>query len=619
MKKYLSIILVLLLVLGTMTFPTFAEPYVLQEEGYDVYEIQYILKQYGYFGAECTGYYGEQTQAAVKAFQIDRGLTANGQADADTVAAIREAGCTEAGVNIKSMLNVWEEPSNASDVIDVLTRSSHVYMYSQKDGWYHIETENGVQGFVSEKYLTPGPLVGIAGVIIGTDSAVNVREKPENDAKVLFKVNKDAEVWVISGSGDWFQIDVDGKIGYIFKKFVNIGNESGAATKVENFTDPWRGSVTASSLKVRSGPSTGYDVISTLNKGTVISVIGEAKGWYYVQLNDGRKGFVSMDYIQRGTGATTCTISLPSGGTLNIRKGPGTNYGIVTSVNNGAVIYLLDDSTDWYKVKTVSGKEGYVKGSYVKLGGTVVIPTATPSIINGVPTGTYKQGSEGNNVTLIQKQLKALGYFSGTATGYYGTATVTSVKKFQKDQKMTQNGICDQTTLKALFSAKPKATATPKATAKATTAPGKTDAPNVTAPPSNKELGEQIADYVQNFLGVPYLLGGNGPKTFDCSGLTRYVYNHFGIYIPRTAYEQGYGIGNNWNKGTKITKISDLQPGDLVFWNTVNDSDLCDLVGIYIGNGNVVHASSGSAHKVVISSMSGSYYKNNFSWGRRII
>ena len=127
-------------------------------------------------------------------------------------------------------------------------------------------------------------------------------------------------------------------------------------------------------------------------------------------------------------------------------------------------------------------------------------------------------------------------------------------------------------------------------------------------------MGQQIADYAKQFLGVPYVLGGNGPKVFDCSGYTKYVYAHFGISIPRTAYTQGY-----WNQGTKITSISDLQVGDLVFFNTMNDSDLCDHAGIYLGNGQVAHASSGSQRKVIISSMTSSYYKTHFSWGRRII
>jgi cell wall-associated NlpC family hydrolase len=132
---------------------------------------------------------------------------------------------------------------------------------------------------------------------------------------------------------------------------------------------------------------------------------------------------------------------------------------------------------------------------------------------------------------------------------------------------------------------------------------------------ANAELGQRIASYAQKFIGVPYLLGGNGPKVFDCSGYTKYVYAYFGISIPRTAQTQGY-----WNQGQKIKSASALQVGDLVFFNTVlTDKDLCDHAGIYIGNNKVIHASSGSKHCVTISDMTSSYYKTRFSWGRRLI
>ena len=64
--------------------------------------------------------------------------------------------------------------------------------------------------------------------------------------------------------------------------------------------------------------------------------------------------------------------------------------------------------------------------------------------------------------------------------------------------------------------------------------------------------------------------------------------------------------------------MSALQPGDLVFFNTIADSDLSDHTGIYIGNGDFIHASSGGGH-VMISSMLKGYYYTNFSWGRRVL
>lgn len=610
MKKIAVFILAFILILGCVPLSVFATPYVLESEGYDVYEIQYILKKFGYFSSDCTGYYGEATSAAVKAFQKDCGLEDTGSADEDTVAAIRAAGCIEAAVNVKTQLNVRELPSSESEVIDSLTRDSVVYIYSEKDGWYHVKTENGIQGYIIKKYLTEGSAMGIAGTITDVEGTVNLRSGPDMEKSVVAKIENGQEVYVIGGQGDWFEINCEGQKGYIFKKYVNIGGENGAATTLSELFDAWTGSVTASSLKVRSGPSTGYDVLSTLSKGTSLSVLGESGGWYYVEMKNGTKGYASKDYIQKGTGATTCTIQVSN--TLNVRKGPGTGYDVVASVKNGTVVTLLDDSGSWYKIKTSGGTEGYIDSQYAKLGGSLSSNTSSSSSGLKAPSGTFRQGSEGSSVVTIQKRLRELGYLSASATGYYGSATVAAVRSFQKNNGLSSDGVCGENTLSVLFSSSAQ-----KASASSSSGSGSSSSGGSSSGGSSSgssALGQQIAEYSKNFLGVPYVLGANGPNSFDCSGFTKYVYAHFGISLPRTAYSQGY-----WNSGTKISSISELQIGDLVFFNTVNDNDLCDHAGIYLGNGQVIHASSGSTRKVIISSLSENYYKTRFSWGRRVI
>ncbi len=623
MKKFLATLLIaLMLIPGVKSLDTVkAEPITQSTESYDVYEIQYILKKFGYFTYDCTGYYGEATAQAVKNFQTDKGIEATGIADDDTVALIRSANCAEATVTIKTRLNVRESADSSSEVIDSLARDSKLYIYSEQDDWYHVETENGILGFISKKYLQPGNVLGLTGKITGVSDSVNARSKAEIDGPIAFLVKNDAEVKVIGGSGDWFEILYDGKRGYVFKQYVSIGAEGGSSTILSEFFDPWKASATVDSLKVRSGPSTGYDTITTVTKRTTFSVLGQSNDWYYIELSNGTKGYASKNYIQKGSGYSTCTINVSS--TLNVRKGPGTSYAAVASVNNKEVVTLLDDSGEWFKIKTAAGEEGYVLGTYVKLGGS--LSSNAPSASR--PKGTFKLESEGVGVVNIQTRLKALGYFTGTPTGYYGSATVTAVKKFQKASKLTQDGVCSDKTLDKLFSSsaitaaqaakneEAKPTATPKNNNSSNSSSSSNNSGSSGSTSSNTTLGQQIADYAKQYLGIPYLLGGNGPKTFDCSGYTKFVYAHFGISIPRTAYTQGY-----WNKGTKINSISDLRVGDLVFFNTVpGDSDLCDHVGIYLGNNKVAHASSGSSKKTVISDMTQNYYRTHFSWGRRII
>ena len=112
-----------------------------------------------------------------------------------------------------------------------------------------------------------------------------------------------------------------------------------------------------------------------------------------------------------------------------------------------------------------------------------------------------------------------------------------------------------------------------------------------------------------------YVFGATGPKTFDCSGFVLYcVKEVYDIDLPRNAREQGYN-----EEYLKIEEIEELKIGDLVYFNTIrSDKDLSDHTGIYIGENQSIHASSGQ-RKVVISDLSKGYYNERFSWGRRIV
>ncbi|MFF0723481.1 NlpC/P60 family protein [Streptomyces sp. NPDC004134] len=89
---------------------------------------------------------------------------------------------------------------------------------------------------------------------------------------------------------------------------------------------------------------------------------------------------------------------------------------------------------------------------------------------------------------------------------------------------------------------------------------------------------EQVLAFAEAQLGKPYVWGATGPDSYDCSGLTQAAWREAGISLPRTTYDQV-------NAGTQVAK-ADLQPGDLVFFY-----DDISHVGIYVGNGQMIHAS----------------------------
>ena len=130
-----------------------------------------------------------------------------------------------------------------------------------------------------------------------------------------------------------------------------------------------------------------------------------------------------------------------------------------------------------------------------------------------------------------------------------------------------------------------------------------------------------IVSYAKKFLGVPYVYGGASPSGFDCSGFTMYVYNHFGISMRHGAQAQAkLGTTINVNKSSKSSILNNLKEGDLVFFLDYETMDEIGHCGIYIGDGNFIHASSGSGYCVKINSLlPGEYYNTRYCAARRIL
>jgi cell wall-associated NlpC family hydrolase len=120
---------------------------------------------------------------------------------------------------------------------------------------------------------------------------------------------------------------------------------------------------------------------------------------------------------------------------------------------------------------------------------------------------------------------------------------------------------------------------------------------------------QAIVQYARSFLGTPYRYGGTTRSGVDCSGLVTAVYREFNISLPRSSKDQS-------RVGKRVDRSS-LAPADLVFFKT-SGSGTISHVGIYIGNGQFIHASTG-AKKVRIDHMNDDYFKRRFRTARRVV
>ncbi len=124
-----------------------------------------------------------------------------------------------------------------------------------------------------------------------------------------------------------------------------------------------------------------------------------------------------------------------------------------------------------------------------------------------------------------------------------------------------------------------------------------------------KKSRNRIVNIAKKYLGRPYRYGATGPNSFDCSGFVYRVTKEAGINIPRTS------IAQSQIRGKKLS-INELRDGDLLFFDTSHRGHV-NHSGIYIGNHRFIHASSGKAHSVTISSLDG-WYRDKFRWGKRV-
>ena len=127
-------------------------------------------------------------------------------------------------------------------------------------------------------------------------------------------------------------------------------------------------------------------------------------------------------------------------------------------------------------------------------------------------------------------------------------------------------------------------------------------------PKSNNEKINKVVSLAKSKVGNKYVWGATGPNTFDCSGFTSWLYKQVGVSIPRTSAAQS-------KHGTLVSK-SNLQVGDLVFFNTNGKG--VSHVGLYLGNGQMVHAAN-SKKGVRYDSINSSYYKSRFVNARRVV
>ena len=300
--------------------------------------------------------------------------------------------------------------------------------------------------------------------------------------------------------------------------------------------------------------------------GDEFKILGIQGDWVKVQLEDG-EGWIASRFvdIKEAIGYTTSEK-------VNLRKEANVESEIIQELELGSSIKVLEADGNWMKVKK-GEEEGYIRSLYVAEEAPVIEEEVVEELDTQVSNSSNQTNTENNTQN------------NQTSTNRPSSNSNTNNTSRPNSNNNANSGQAQKPVQK----------------------PSKEEGYNPPASSSSKV--QAVINLAYSKIGSPYVWGAEGPNSFDCSGFTSYVFrNAAGISIPRTSSAQsGYG---------KTVSKSNLQPGDLVFFNTSGSG--VSHVGIYVGGGNMVHSPS-SGKSVSTASINSSYYSSRFVTAKRVL
>ncbi|WP_368297486.1 N-acetylmuramoyl-L-alanine amidase [Cytobacillus firmus] len=257
-----------------------------------------------------------------------------------------------------TILNVRAKATVSSSVIGKLKKGQVVTVSAQQKGWSKIKAGK-TTGWVSSTYLSPATWTGYV-----TATSLNVRKLPNVNGPIVTKVPVNTAVTVEGKDGSWLKVYISGKKsrGWVSASYVSKKKPAVPPKSLGTFY------VTADVLNVRASAAESSKVLGKISEGEAVEVHSQKGNWSSITAAKGLKGWVSSAYIdkikpvddQEAVTVKETRIILKENS--NIRKGPGTNFGVIALEKAGTSLVKKGESKGWIKVKTSKGKEGWVAG-----------------------------------------------------------------------------------------------------------------------------------------------------------------------------------------------------------------------------------------------------------------
>ena len=277
--------------------------------------------------------------------------------------------------------------------------------------------------------------------------------------------------------------------------------------------------------------------------------------------------------------------------------------------------YLSSEATGYYGTETVQAVRRFQERNGLIADGALGPLTEDALFSSEAQINALLIGTSGSDVEKVQQRLVELNYLKNS-TGYYGSDTEKAVRKFQQRNGLTVDGKVGPQTNQVLFSDNAKKAASgssssssgSSSTKKPSSSSSSSSKPSTSVPSADAQDVESLIKVAKSRLGFKYVLGAKGPDRFDCSGFVYWCLKQIGV-------KQGYMTSAGWASTTKypvVTSMSKLQRGDIVSFK--------GHVGIYLGGGQMIDASSSDGKIRICSNIqSNSYWKSHFIKGLRVL
>ncbi|MCM1174532.1 MAG: C40 family peptidase [Blautia sp.] len=284
---------------------------------------------------------------------------------------------------------------------------------------------------------------------------------------------------------------------------------------------------------------------------------------------------------------------------VNIRDIPSEDGEVVGKLYDKSVGTFIEESDGWYKISSGS-VEGYVKAEFCVTGDDAVsyAREVGTRIATVTTTTLYVREEPGTDSAIlgmvpIEDELIVTEELDGwvkvnieEGDGYVSTDFVNMSTEFVKAESIEEERARlekeEAARAQAQAAAAKKAAENKAASSNSSSSEGKTY-----APPSGSASGQAVVDFAMQFVGNPYVYGGSSlTNGTDCSGFVMSVYNNFGVSLPHSS-------SADRSVGATVSGLENAQPGDIICYS--------GHVGIYAGNGQIVHAST-SRTGIIVSS-----------------